>query len=106
VQTAVEPNLLIIDEAISVGDVFFQARCMARIRSLIDSGVTVLFVSHDTGSVRQLCSRALLLEGGRVRADGPASEVADQYFRRELEDRNEASRRALRVRRQYRRTGA
>lgn len=88
VQTAVEPKVLIVDEALSVGDMFFQAKCMARISRLVDDGVTLLFVSHDSGSVRQLCSKALLFEGGRLVGDGSAARVSDQYQKTQLEDRN------------------
>jgi lipopolysaccharide transport system ATP-binding protein len=70
VQTAVRPEVLIVDEALSVGDVFFQAKCMARMRQLLSDGVTLLFVSHDTGTVRQLCSRAVLLDRGEALAVG------------------------------------
>lgn len=91
VQTAVDPKILIVDEALSVGDMFFQAKCMARIRKLVDDGVTLLFVSHDVGAVRQLCGRAVLLAEGAVTAIGPTRTVADEYVKRQLEDRNRAS---------------
>lgn len=61
----VDPEILIVDEALSVGDAYFQAKCAHRIRSIISKGVTVLFVSHDTASVKSLCSRAILLDSGR-----------------------------------------
>jgi lipopolysaccharide transport system ATP-binding protein len=89
VQTAVEPQVLIVDEALSVGDMFFQAKCMARINRLVDAGVALLFVSHDIGSVRQLCHRAVLLDGGVVREIGTAASVSDHYVRLQLEDRNQ-----------------
>ena len=57
----VEPDILIVDEALSVGDMVFQAKCMARMNSMMQSGVTVLFVSHDTHSVKTLCQKALFL---------------------------------------------
>lgn len=95
VQTAVEPKVLIVDEALSVGDMFFQAKCMARIRKLVDSGVTLLFVSHDIGVVRQLCSRALLLDGGQVNAYGQTISVADRYAKFQIEDRNRSAQSAL-----------
>lgn len=88
VQTAVEPKVLIVDEALSVGDMFFQAKCMARIRKLVDDGVAILFVSHDVGAVRQLCSRAILLSNGGVMALGETRLVADQYMKQQLVDRN------------------
>jgi lipopolysaccharide transport system ATP-binding protein len=94
VQTAVEPKVLIVDEALSVGDMFFQAKCMARISRLVDSGVALLFVSHDISTVRQLCQRAVLLDGGVVRSMGAAATVSDQYVKLQLEDRNQSARSA------------
>ena len=92
VQTAVEPKVLIVDEALSVGDMFFKAKCMARISRLVDSGVALLFVSHDISTVRQLCLRAVLLDGGIVRSMGSAATVSDQYVKLQLEDRNQSAR--------------
>jgi lipopolysaccharide transport system ATP-binding protein len=88
VQTSVSPQILIVDEALSVGDMFFQAKCMARINALVDEGVTLLFVSHDIGSVRQVCGRALLIEGGSLIGNGLVSKVSDQYAKKQLEERN------------------
>ncbi len=91
VQTAVDPKILIVDEALSVGDMLFQAKCMARINRLVDEGVTLLFVSHDVGVVRQICSRSILLEHGKAIRVGNTREVADEYVRLQLEDRNRAT---------------
>lgn len=91
VQTSVQPRLLIVDEALAVGDIFFQAKCMARLRKLREEGVTLLFVSHDIGTVRQLCNRAILLERGQILAIGSAVKVADRYMRLQFEERNFAS---------------
>lgn len=91
VQTAVEPKVLIVDEALSVGDMFFQAKCMARISKLVDSGVALLFVSHDISVVRQLCHRAVLLNGGAVQAIGTAAAVSDEYVKYQLQDRNRSA---------------
>ena len=91
VQTALEPKVLIVDEALSVGDMFFQAKCMARISRLVESGVALLFVSHDISTVRQLCRRAVLLDGGVVRSIGTAATVSDQYVKLQLEDRNQSA---------------
>jgi lipopolysaccharide transport system ATP-binding protein len=88
VQTAVDPQILIVDEALSVGDMFFQAKCMARINKLVDNGVALLFVSHDAASVRQLCERAVLLDRGKLAGIGPAGSIVDQYVKLQLEDRN------------------
>lgn len=91
VQTALEPKVLIVDEALSVGDMFFQAKCMARISRLVESGVALLFVSHDISTVRQLCQRAILLDGGVVQSIGTAATVSDQYVKLQLEDRNQSA---------------
>lgn len=91
VQTSASPQILIVDEALSVGDMFFQAKCMARINKLVDDGVTLLFVSHDIGSVRQLCSRALLVEHGQLIGNGSAAKISDQYLKTQLEERNRAA---------------
>jgi lipopolysaccharide transport system ATP-binding protein len=77
----VDPDVLIIDEALAVGDIAFQARCMARIRRFQDEGKALLFVSHDVATVRALCHRCLYLEHGAVLALGPAPTVVDQYIR-------------------------
>lgn len=94
-QTAVEPQVLIVDEALSVGDMFFQAKCMARLRELIEAGLTLLFVSHDIGTVRQICQRAILLHEGRMVGVGGAGDVADEYVKYQMEDRNKAAQGAL-----------
>ncbi|WP_091806743.1 ABC transporter ATP-binding protein [Burkholderia sp. WP9] len=75
----VDPAVLIIDEALAVGDARFQAKCFNKIKELKESGVTILFVSHDVGSVRTLCERAVWLDGGRVRMAGNAFAVTAQY---------------------------
>lgn len=75
----VEPEILIVDEALAVGDVRFQARCMKRIRQLKDSGVTILFVSHDASSVKMLCNQALLLNHGEKVMQGKPNKVVDRY---------------------------
>src|SRR3989449_3061243 len=73
------PKILIIDEALAVGDAVFQHRCTRRIRQLQENGVTIFFVSHDPGAVRALCSRAILLNAGHVEADGKPPEVLNRY---------------------------
>lgn len=81
VNTCVDPEILIVDEALSVGDAPFQAKCFRRLRQLIDQGVSLLFVSHDLGTVRSICSRALWLKNGRPKQWGDAKEVAKHYER-------------------------
>jgi ABC-type polysaccharide/polyol phosphate transport system ATPase subunit len=76
---AVSPQILIIDEALAVGDAVFQHRCTRRIKQMQENGTTILFVSHDPGAVRALCSRAILLNAGRMEADGAPSEVLNRY---------------------------
>jgi len=80
VQTAVEPEILIVDEALSVGDFFFQQKCFARIAALRARGTTLLFVSHDMGSVRDLCERTLYLKGGRGEFWGSTQEAIAAYL--------------------------
>ncbi|MBD2666514.1 ABC transporter related protein [Richelia sinica FACHB-800] len=75
----VDPEILIVDEALAVGDMFFQAKCMARMREMMDNGVTVLFVSHDIGSVKSLCQRCTFLEQGEIKSIGKASQVTETY---------------------------
>src|SRR6266853_6689681 len=75
----VEPDIMVIDEALAVGDAVFQHRCLRRIKDLQESGATVLFVSHDLGAVRALCSRAILLNDGRIAADGRPADVLNHY---------------------------
>ena len=75
-----DPQILIVDEALAVGDVAFRQRCMRRIHELRATGVTILFVSHDTGDVKALCERCLWLERGIVRGLGEADEVVARYL--------------------------
>ena len=81
VQTAVEPDLLIVDEALSVGDARFQKKCFDRLEKLKDKGTTVLFVTHDTGAIVQFCSSAMILEGGSILSQGRSQEIARRYHR-------------------------
>lgn len=77
--TAVRPDVLIVDEALAVGDLAFQHQCYARLREFRRAGTTLLFVSHDPGAVKSLCERAVLLDGGQVVADGAPDQVLDMY---------------------------
>jgi ABC-type multidrug transport system ATPase subunit len=81
VSTAVEPDVLIVDEALAVGDAKFQKRCFMRLEELRRRGTTILFVTHDIGTVTQFCSRAMLLDGGRVLSIGEARKVCRAYHR-------------------------
>jgi lipopolysaccharide transport system ATP-binding protein len=82
VAVSVLPDLLIVDEALAVGDMAFQAKCMGRIRNMMESGATVLFVSHDIGAVKALCNRCLYLEAGRTVSYGRAADVTGLYVQR------------------------
>jgi ABC-type polysaccharide/polyol phosphate transport system ATPase subunit len=75
-----EPDVLVIDEALAVGDAEFQRRCLGRMEDLQRSGRTVVFVSHDLGAVGRLCDRTLWLDQGRVGFDGPTQEALRRYF--------------------------
>lgn len=88
VNVNVTPDILIVDEALSVGDVFFQNKCFKRMDALKKSGVTVLFVSHDMGSIRQLCDKCLWLENGGMRQYGNVEEIAAAYFNEQLSLQN------------------
>lgn len=79
VATAFKPDILIIDEVLSVGDIKFQSKCMLKINEFISSGVTIFFVSHSMTQVRQLCNKAIMLKNGEVFASGDAGEVCDIY---------------------------
>lgn len=79
VATAFRPDILIVDEALSVGDSYFQHKSFARIKAFQEQGTTLIIVSHDRGSIQALCDRAILLDGGTVIKDGPPEEVMDFY---------------------------
>ncbi|HJG29827.1 ABC transporter ATP-binding protein [Collinsella ihumii] len=80
IATITEPDILIVDETLSVGDVFFQEKCERRIQRFIESGdVTVLFVSHSISQVERICQRAIWIEKGDLRMDGPVNEVCEAY---------------------------
>jgi lipopolysaccharide transport system ATP-binding protein len=80
VQAFSNPTLLIVDEALSVGDIFFQQKCFAFIRELQSKGTTIAFVSHDTNAVQNICDRAILLRNGRIEYDGLPEEAVSRYF--------------------------
>ncbi len=84
----VEPEILIIDEALAVGDAFFQAKCFDKLESIKASGTTILFVSHDIVSVKKLCSRAIWLEKGNLREIGEAKSVCEKYLSMQIEEQN------------------
>jgi lipopolysaccharide transport system ATP-binding protein len=75
-----EPEILILDEVLAVGDAAFQQKCYRKMQDVIREGRTIFFVSHDPSSVQRLCGRALLIESGRLKDDGPAETVVKRYL--------------------------
>jgi lipopolysaccharide transport system ATP-binding protein len=75
-----EPEILILDEVLAVGDVAFQQKCYRKMQDVIREGRTIFFVSHDPSSVQRLCGRVLLIESGRLKDDGPAETVVKRYL--------------------------
>lgn len=91
VQAQASPDVLIVDEALAVGDFAFQHKCMSKIKSLQDSGTAILLVSHDTAAIKAHCSRAVMLDGGRVFATGASDDVCVTYFHRLIETERQAA---------------
>lgn len=81
VQTAVEPELLIVDEALAVGDARFQKKCFTRLSQLREHGTTILFVTHDTSAILLFCTEAVILEHGRIHAEGDPQSIAREYHK-------------------------
>src|SRR5262249_32252485 len=79
VATDVEPDILLIDELLSVGDLDFQRKCAERIQAILRRGATLVLVPHSPDAVLQLCERAVWLADGRIAADGPARDVVDTF---------------------------
>ena len=79
VATMVNPDILIVDEILAVGDAAFQAKSKARMTELMQGGTTVLFVSHDLGQIREMCDRAIWLEHGEMKIQGEVNAVCDAY---------------------------
>jgi ABC-type polysaccharide/polyol phosphate transport system ATPase subunit len=84
--TCIDPQILIVDEALSVGDMFFQAKSMKRMKLMMERNCTTLFVSHDIHAVKTLCSKVLYLKNGEVVCYGDAAQVCDRYIRDQLSD--------------------
>jgi lipopolysaccharide transport system ATP-binding protein len=81
IAVSVDPDILIVDEALAVGDEGFQRKCLARIEAMRDAGATILFVSHAMSMITQLCDRAVLMDHGEVLVDGEPKQVAANYYR-------------------------
>jgi lipopolysaccharide transport system ATP-binding protein len=91
VQTVLEPDVLIVDEALAVGDAAFQVKCMSRMNRLLEKGISVVLVTHDVNAVRTFCHRAIWLEQGEVREMGEPREVTSRYLQFILGDQQVAS---------------
>lgn len=91
----VEPDILIIDEALAVGDIFFQAKCFHKLEEIKKRGTTILFVSHDLMSVKKLCKRAIWIEKGHLLQDGDAGEVCEKYMTYRIAEQNKQNENAV-----------
>lgn len=89
IATIVEPDILIIDEILSVGDIKFRRKSSDKIRSLINSGITVLLVSHSVGQIRELCNKAIWIDNGELKMMGEVNKVCDAYVKAADEASNE-----------------
>lgn len=82
----VEPDIVIVDEVLAIGDARFRARCLEKMSEFGKEGRTVVFVSHDLGSITQLCRRTIWLDHGQIQADGPSEELVQRYVRGSVGD--------------------
>ena len=81
-----EPEILLVDEVLAVGDVAFQKKCLGKMDDVAAAGRTVLFVSHNMGAIQRLCPRSLLLDEGRIVLDGPSEQVVSTYITEGIDD--------------------
>lgn len=88
VAISMEPDVLIVDEILSVGDIAFQAKCISKMRKMKDSGLTLLFVSHSVDAIKSLCNKAILLNKGEFIEMGTAEDVANKYLAQVREEMN------------------
>lgn len=79
IATMVQPDILIVDEVLSVGDYKFQKKCEDRIQAMLDKGITVVLVSHDINMIKKLCTKVVWLEHGHLRDIGPTAKVCKEY---------------------------
>ena len=79
VAISIEPEILIVDEVLSVGDMRFQIKCMDRMKRMMEGGTTILFVSHDLNAIRRFCERSIWIQNGTMRAVGETNHIADLY---------------------------
>ena len=80
IATVQKPDILIVDEVLAVGDFAFQQKCKERMENLLSNGTTLLFVSHSIEQVKELCSKAIWIDNGEVRAIGDTSSVSQEYI--------------------------
>ncbi len=80
VSVCIDPDILIIDEALAVGDASFQFKCLGRLEALAQKGTTLLFVSHDMSMVKRFCNKAIYLSEGRLKSTGSPEEMAEMYL--------------------------
>lgn len=85
----VDPDILIVDEALSVGDMRFQVKCMSKMKKLQDEKKVIIYVSHDMDSIKNLCQTAIYLDSGRILSFGTGPEIAEQYIRHSREETNQ-----------------
>lgn len=93
----IEPDILIVDEVLSVGDMLFQARSLEKMKAIVRGGATVIFVSHNLQAVSDLCDRAILLDRGQLISDGSTDDVVQQYIRRVQLGRPDLDKAACRI---------
>ncbi len=79
IATIVDPEILIVDEILSVGDLAFQQKSEAKMKSMISGGTTVLFVSHSISQIKKICDRVVWLEHGKIQEIGPTDEICEKY---------------------------
>ena len=84
ISTIVNPDILIVDEILSVGDIKFQEKSLNKMMELIEGGTTVLYVSHSLDSIRELCNKVIWLDHGKIVEMGPSKKVCDEYFFKQM----------------------
>jgi len=94
---SIDPEILIVDEALAVGDLAFQTKCLLKIQDLRKSGVTIVLVSHDTMQVNRICNRAVLLDKGEIKLMGNSEEVVEHYIAENTGQQNKKPRMGTRV---------
>lgn len=106
VATCVEPDILLIDEALSVGDEHFRGKCMKRLNEFTERGGTTVFVSHDMGAIKSMCRHVVLMDQGEIVEQGSSAKVADEYLKRAHARGNERMDAAARDNEEYPRWGS